>query len=74
MLTHPKSPLRVLRMLVQLCLGHVILLLGEFTPFPRIFSPIGLMTVHRCCMFPFALAGPYLFIKTSLRANNLQGI
>jgi len=41
MLTHPKSIVRVLRILMHLCAGHVTLLLGEFYLFK--FPPIGLM-------------------------------
>jgi len=37
MLTHPKSMVRVLRMLMHLCAGHVTLLPGEFHPCK--FSP-----------------------------------
>jgi len=32
MFTHPKSVVRILRMLMHLCAGHVTLLLGEFHP------------------------------------------
>jgi len=40
MLTHPKSALRILRILMHWSLGHVTLLPGEFLP-PKFFLQIG---------------------------------
>jgi len=40
-LIHPKSTMRVLRMLMHLTSGHVTFLLGNFQP-PWINPPVGL--------------------------------